>query len=50
VLAFAVTGYEVPLFSRIAAVVVGFGATFPESITLAVAMKLDKRHLPKPGL
>ena len=28
------------------AVVVGFGATFAESITFPVAMTLDKRHLP----
>jgi uncharacterized membrane protein len=43
---FAVTGYELSLFLHIAAVVVGFGATFAESITFPVAMKLDKRHLP----
>jgi uncharacterized membrane protein len=43
---FAVTGYEISLSLHIAAVVVGFGATFAESITFPVAMKLDKRHLP----
>jgi uncharacterized membrane protein len=43
---FAVTGYEISLTLHIAAVVVGFGATFAESITFPVAMKLDKRHLP----
>jgi uncharacterized membrane protein len=34
------------LFLHITAVVVGFGATFAESITFPVAMMLDKRHLP----
>lgn len=43
---FAVTGYEVSLFLHISAVVVGFGATFAESIAFPVAMRLDKRHLP----
>jgi len=43
---FAVTGYEISLFLHITAVVVGLGATFAESITFPVAMKLDKRHLP----
>jgi uncharacterized membrane protein len=43
---FAVTGYEISLSLHITAVVVGFGATFAESITFPVAMKLDKRHLP----
>jgi uncharacterized membrane protein len=43
---FAVTSYEISLFLHITAVVVGFGATFAESITFPVAMKLDKRHLP----
>jgi uncharacterized membrane protein len=42
----AVTSYEFSLFLHITAVVVGFGATFAESITFPVAMKLDKRHLP----
>jgi uncharacterized membrane protein len=42
----AVTSYEFSVFLHIAAVVVGFGATFAESITFPVAMKLDKRHLP----
>jgi uncharacterized membrane protein len=42
----AVTTYDVGLWLHIAAVVVGFGATFAESVTFPVAMKLDKRHLP----
>jgi len=42
----AVSGYEVSLFVHITAVVVGFGATFAESIAFPVAMKLDPRHLP----
>jgi uncharacterized membrane protein len=42
----AVTGYNVALFLHITAVVVGFGATFAESVTFPVAMKLDRRHLP----
>jgi uncharacterized membrane protein len=42
----AVTSYDLSVFLHITAVVVGFGATFAESITFPVAMKLDKRHLP----
>jgi uncharacterized membrane protein len=42
----AVTAYEVSVFIHVAAVVVGFGATFAESIMFPVAMKLDRRHLP----
>ena len=42
----AVTGYEIGLWLHITAVVVGFGATFAESLTFPVAIKLDKRHLP----
>ena len=42
----AVTSYQVSLFLHIAAVVVGFGSTFAESVTFPIAMKLDKRHLP----
>ena len=42
----AVTSYEFSVFLHIAAVVVGFGATFAESITFPVAMRTDKRHLP----
>lgn len=42
----AVTGYEVSVFIHVAAVVVGLGATFAESVMFPVAMKLDRRHLP----
>ena len=42
----AVGGYEISLFLHIAAVVVGFGATFAESLTFPVAMRVDPRHLP----
>jgi uncharacterized membrane protein len=38
--------FELSLFLHITAVVVGFGATFAESIFFPVAMKLDPRHLP----
>lgn len=43
---FAVTSYDFSVFLHVTAVVVGFGATFAESITFPVAMKFDKRHLP----
>jgi uncharacterized membrane protein len=42
----AVTSVELSIFLHVTAVVVGFGATFAESITFPVAMKLDKRYLP----
>jgi uncharacterized membrane protein len=42
----AVTTYELSVFVHIAAVVVGLGATFSESVAFPVAMKLDPRHLP----
>jgi len=42
----AVSTYELSLFVHITAVVVGFGATFAESIAFPVAMQLDPRHLP----
>jgi uncharacterized membrane protein len=42
----AVTAYNVSVFIHVAAVVVGFGATFAESVLFPVAMKLDRRHLP----
>jgi uncharacterized membrane protein len=45
-LTLAVTSYDFSLFLHITAVVVGFGATFAESITFPVAMMQDKRHLP----
>jgi uncharacterized membrane protein len=45
-LTLAVTSYDFSVFLHVTAVVVGFGATFAESITFPVAMMLDKRHLP----
>jgi uncharacterized membrane protein len=42
----AVTSYEFSIFLHITAVVVGFGATFAESIMFPVAMKVSPRHLP----
>jgi uncharacterized membrane protein len=42
----AATAYDYSLALHITAVVVGFGATFAESIVFPVAMKMDKRHLP----
>jgi hypothetical protein len=43
---FAVEFYDVSVWVHVSAVVVGFGATFAESLTFPLAMKLDKRHLP----
>ena len=34
------------IFVHVTAVVIGFGATFAESLTFPVAMRLDPRHLP----
>jgi len=42
----AVTSYEFSLFIHVTAVVVGFGATFAESVVFPVAMKMNPRHLP----
>jgi uncharacterized membrane protein len=42
----AVTSYDLSVFLHVTAVVVGFGATFAESVTFPVAMMMDKRHLP----
>lgn len=42
----AVTVYNVSLFLHVTAVVVGFGATFAESLAFPMAMRLDRRHLP----
>lgn len=41
-----VDAFNVSLFLHISAVVVGFGATFAQSITFPVAMGLSSRHLP----
>jgi uncharacterized membrane protein len=45
-LTLAVTSYDFSVFLHITAVVIGFGATFAESITFPVAMMQDRRHLP----
>jgi uncharacterized membrane protein len=42
----AVTSYELSLFVHVMAAIVGLGATFVESLTYAVATRLDPRHLP----
>jgi uncharacterized membrane protein len=42
----AVTNYNISLFIHITAVMVGFGATFAESIMFPVAVKGGVRHLP----
>jgi uncharacterized membrane protein len=42
----AVENYEFSIFLHITAVVVGFGATFSESVMFPVAMKMSARHLP----
>ena len=38
--------YDISVFVHVAAVVVGFGATFAEAIMFPVAMKTGKQHLP----
>jgi len=38
--------YDLSVFVHVAAVVVGFGATFAEAIMFPVAMKAGKQHLP----
>jgi hypothetical protein len=45
-MSFAVQFYDVSVFVHVAAVVVGFGATFAESLMFPVAMKVGKQHLP----
>ena len=42
----AVSSFEFSLFLHITAVMVGFGATFAESVMFPVALKLSPRHLP----
>ena len=42
----AFTGYDLSLFVHITAVVVGFGATFAESVFFPVAQRLGTQHLP----
>jgi uncharacterized membrane protein len=42
----AISTYEVSLVVHITAAIIGLGATFAESLTFPVAMRLDARHLP----
>jgi hypothetical protein len=42
----AVTKYDFSVFLHVAAVVVGFGVTFSESVMFPVAMKMSARNLP----
>lgn len=42
----AVTSYDFSVFLHVTAVVVGFGATFAESVMFRVAMKMSPRNLP----
>jgi uncharacterized membrane protein len=42
----AIAGYDISVFLHVTAVMVGFGTTFAEAITLPVALKFGKRHLP----
>ncbi len=41
-----ISTFEISLFIHITAVVVGLGASFAESVTFPVAMKLSPRYLP----
>lgn len=41
----AVSSYELSVFIHVTAVVVGFGATFAESVLFPVAMKMGPRNL-----
>jgi uncharacterized membrane protein len=43
---FAITFYDISVFVHVSAVVVGFGATFAESVMFPVAMQAGKQHLP----
>jgi uncharacterized membrane protein len=43
---FAITFYDISVFVHVSAVVVGFGATFAESLMFPVAMTAGKQHLP----
>jgi hypothetical protein len=43
---FAVEFYDVSVWAHVSAVVVGFGATFAESIAFPLARKVGKQHLP----
>jgi uncharacterized membrane protein len=46
VLPLAVTSFQISVFLHVTAVVVGFGATFAESLAFPLAMRLSARHLP----
>ena len=41
-----IDSYSISVFIHVAAVVIGFGATFAESLTFPLALKLGKQHLP----
>jgi uncharacterized membrane protein len=41
-----IDSYSISVFIHVAAVVIGFGATFAESIMFPVAIKAGKHHLP----
>jgi hypothetical protein len=43
---FAITFYDISVWAHVSAVVVGFGATFAESLTFPLALKYGKQHLP----
>jgi hypothetical protein len=43
---FAVQFYDISVWLHVSAVVVGFGATFAESLTFPLALKVGKQHLP----
>jgi len=43
---FAVSSFDISVFLHVTAVVVGFGATFADSLMFPVAMQLNPRHLP----
>ena len=42
----SITAYTVSVFIHVTAVVVGFGATFAESVAFPVVMRTSVRHLP----
>jgi uncharacterized membrane protein len=42
----AIDAYSISVFIHVTAVMIGFGATFAESIMFPVAVKVGKRHLP----
>jgi hypothetical protein len=43
---FAVQFYDISVWLHVSAVVVGFGATFAESLTFPLALKVGRQHLP----